>query len=139
MIDLVAKLSISRPQGGDCNGEFIDIQVNDEAAGVRAVTVRVSLADFAKALTGQGHIPATLEFNDSGLVGMVREYRKKAVPSLEHLYGDDRASRVRAALVPYEVDGWRGSDSDMSNSHCTSIIDGKRFQAVGFQRHVPRK
>lgn len=114
------------------------ILITDSISGCVAAHVSLSLTDFALALTGMGYVDCDLEFNDSGVVGMVAENKTELVPiPAEHPY--NREAWSIAALAPFEVDGWKAREGDITNGHnFVRTKNGMTFQRVVFFRHVPR-
>lgn len=68
---LEGKINIIRPMNSDNDG--IRIELIDENSHIHFLELKMTLADFTKAVTGQGYIP--MEFTVRGLenVGLVKE------------------------------------------------------------------
>ena len=129
MLDLPATIHIGdiRSTGGD----YVSIEVGDEDAGVRIIEVHLSHEQYGRLVAGCGFVHCTASVNDSGLVGMQSEHKTELVPC-EHVSRDaDKA----AILAPFEVDGWKGNESDLGNHHCWK---GSGYRVV-FHRWVPKK
>lgn len=131
---LKGELSISRPQFSD-GRDVIHINLIDERAGSQAVEIHIGLADFAKALTGMGHVDCDFDFNDSGVVGTCHEWKEELVPIPDMLFRDDD-KRISAILNPLEVDGWKARRSDLTNHHRQICKERQTFASVIFTRNV---
>lgn len=126
-------ISITRPSYGD-EREFIEIALTDKLSGSEFCSVRILLDDFARALTGLGHVACRFDFHPA-VVGMKYEHKTERVkrPTDYVERGADRERVAREAFAPFEVDGWRGRVDDLFNSH-RHAGDGSM---VTFTRHVP--
>lgn len=123
------QITISRPSSyGD--EEYVEISVVDESSRVEFVEIRVKLADFARCVTGMGHTAMTFGVRGLHLVGTRIETKTEVVPRPS--FGAN-AAEIAFALVPFEVDGWKGDVSDLTNGHRSNGMGG---QSVGFRRHV---
>lgn len=127
MIRLRGNLSITQPQGAE--HEYVSIKLGDENAGVKAVSIIVSLEDFARALAGR-MVKCEFEFNDSRKVGKNRETKTELVdrPSSFTTTLDE----LRHHLEPFEVNGWQGSLADLINDR---RAQGDK-QLVTFERWI---
>ena len=137
-ISLEGAISIGRTSGGpNEDATPVRIEITDELSRTRVIDIRMSLEAFADALMGHGFRPCSITFNDTGTVGMKGENKTELVPF--DMYGGSRSDeeRIKKALAPFEVEGWRARSSDMTNGHCSTTKDGKRHQSVVFFRHVP--
>lgn len=68
-------------------------------------------------------------------VGKVREFKTVHVPILTGFDWDKRSEEARAAVAPFEVDGWRGCDTDYLNSKRR----GPTSANVTFERWVEKE
>lgn len=126
-------LSISRPSyGGFDDREFIEITFRDCSSGTEFVTARVKLDDFARALTGLGHLDMSFDFYPE-LVGKKYEHKTEIVPRPDVGYNDKNRNEIAAkAFAPFEVEGWKGRVDDLFNSHMRT----KEGYRVIFTRYV---
>lgn len=127
-----AKITITRPMstGGD---SWISITLTDESSRLQMINVRIEFAEFAQALTGQGHIPCQYEVHSKPeLWGTVREYKTLSFDKKPGIYhGDALREYLEECCRPHEVDGWRAQvDSAMHTRQ-----DGATYR-VGFVRYV---
>lgn len=66
-------ITITRPSGGDAtDNPYISIEVQDNRSRVRFLSLKVNMADFAKAITGFGHTPCRIEVSDLERVAMFK-------------------------------------------------------------------
>ncbi len=140
MKKLKGKITISRPTSSHAE-PYVSITVIDELAGREAVSVEIELANFAEALTGLSRVPCKLEWNDSGVIGKIRETKTEPVFIPGKVYASNRDEIARNALANHETDGWTGSVSDATNHHrridrrSPEGLDGA-WQSVHFERWV---
>ena len=135
---LKGQLSISKVMSSH-EDPFMRIEIDDEASGLEVVQVKLSLEDFAKAITSSV-VYVDLRYNDSSNVGKVRELKTVRVSKGAAKY-DSTPEELRAIVAPYEVDGWRCSmPKDLLNGH-KSVVDEvtkERLQALTFTRYVDK-
>lgn len=130
LLPLEGSIHIGRPQGDHC--DYISIEITDETSHVRFVDARIKYADLTLALTGQ-IVPVTFELRGTHLVGSQAEHKTENVPWDRCLMSPITSSQ---ALAPFEIDGWTGDISDLTNRH-RHQPDGT--QRVTFRRHVDPK
>ena len=109
----IARFTDSRGPSG------VIIELDDEVSGTRVLSARISLAEFAEALTGRGNCSITFELWPQ-FVGWAREVKEEIVHTAEPLYSAGRTrihAAQRKALAPFEVDGWLARDMDIGNQH----------------------
>lgn len=97
---LACSLTISRTQGGEHGDQRpIRISVEDEASRGVILELRISLADFAAALTGLGHSPAVAEVHPGSLarLGLKRQNRSVVLSAIQD----------RAAASKLSEEEWR--------------------------------
>lgn len=133
---LPARINISRTSGGSDPDKPIRIWLEDEASGVQIVEFLLTLEDFAKALTAQGHIPCTAIWGNDltlSLIGCKREVKTERIETTESQPGRKEIKRL---LDAYEVDGWLGSAAEFENWHRHEQEDGRHFYTVNFCRYI---
>jgi len=108
---LKGNVTISRATS-NVENDYIRIVVRDEESGTQFVTVEVSLAEFAQAITGLGAVPCQLDVRGLHNVGKRREVKREVLPALVNAREADALARAEAAIAPLEVDGWRGEAGD---------------------------
>lgn len=115
------QITISRPMRGD----HIVITCDDDASGVQFVEIKINLADFARVVTGLGHVDCEFTLRPK-YVGMTREHKTEIV---QYALGDDQDE----VLKPYEVDGWVANRRCLGNIHSR---EGQHLYKVTFHRFV---
>ena len=123
-------VTISRINTG--NGQYMEIRITDGSSGTEFVEAKLSLEDFAKAITGLGYIDCEIETRGLHLLGKKREHKTEMVACNGWELNKNDESAINNALEPYEIDGWKGSHYDMKNSKNYS----REFIKVGFTRYV---
>lgn len=115
-------------------GQRMHITIEDKISGCRVLEIYMSLEEFAKALTAS-YGEATIEHFPNSPVGKKHEHKTEVVPipKKDEFHLRNKPERVKELLKPFEVDGWRGNTSDMTNHHCFVPNKG---QSVGFHRYV---
>lgn len=124
---LPALLTMSRTS----NGKWI-IDVTDAVSRSEILHLEVSDAAFSRAIGHLGYQPAEAEWRPAALG---KKYEVKTVPVPAVKFDGNRESglaKERAAIAPFEVDGWRGDIDDMSNMHKRKGA----HQMVTFRRYV---
>ncbi|HDY87006.1 MAG TPA: hypothetical protein ENH82_02695 [bacterium] len=134
MKELRGYITIARTMGS-LEETPIWIDIKDKNSGVLACRTKITLEQYANALTGRAEIPCSMEFNDSGLVGKVRLYKKVTVPhSGNSLYGDKNAVKkhIEDSCPDVIADGWEPYLDDFTNMH-RHTENGMKVQ---FQKYV---
>lgn len=139
-------LVISRLSGGGTEHEM-RLEISDDTSGVHFIEIRMSPRDFMLALTGC-MMACQMELRGLDLVGLKREHKTEAVPfdpGFEKLHADrkgldsnERSPLTDAALKPFEVDGWMGDPSCLTNGHCRTKAKEPSYE-VRFHRYVEPK
>ena len=112
--------------------DYIAVELTDDGSGCRAVTAEVELSEFANLMTN--HLAeCVFHWNDSGNVGLLREWKEERVevPSID---GSD--DEYRAALKPFEVDGWKGNIGRAKNHRYRTYNGDRCFADVVFERYM---
>ncbi len=123
------KLTISRYTGGE-KGSGITIRVTDELSGTEFIEIEITAEVLGNCITGLSYQPCEFELRAAN-VGKTHEHKTEIIPFTVKDYSK-REAEARAAMKPYEVDGWKGSWSDMCNHHNST----KAGQRVTFHRYV---
>lgn len=141
MKTLPAKITISRPSFSD-GTRLIEISVIDEKSSCEAISISLGYVEFAQALTGLGHVPCEMIFNDSGIIGKKWEHKNVAV-TIQGLSSsetrEERDAAILRCLAEHEIDGWKARVQDAHNHH--NIVKGSRRDGsydvrVLFERYV---
>lgn len=112
------RISISRQQG-DGEEPMMSIEITDHTSRTSVCRMRLSMADFALALTGQGEIPGPLTIYAGAPWG--KRLEVKTVPVLipnplnyryrgEHAPDPAFTLDLRMALKDIEIDGWQANN-----------------------------
>ena len=117
------------------NGDFIEILIEDRKSGTQFTEIEMSLEAFTLAITGMTGQPCTFELRGIEHIGKSRQWKKCLVPYIPTHDGASLSGRMekRRILAPYEVEGWRGNDSDLGNYHKRN---SENEYTVTFQRFV---
>jgi len=132
--DMKARTNVimARFTGGDkFGGTGMHIIVEDDTSGARVLELWMSLEEFAKALTSS-YGEAEMEIYRQAPIGKKRENKDEIIKVGRNPWERDEA-KLKALITPYEVDGWKGDISDLTNWH-RRVGDG--LQRVGFRRYV---
>lgn len=128
------RITISRPQSSR-GKEWIRIQIEDEASRSARVTVSVNLDDFARALTGLGHVAMEAEWMGTQKLGTKGENKSEVIPGIGY---DSTGEELVQKASAFEVDGWEAelSDDELKGSFNFHRISKKGY-TVHFFRNVP--
>lgn len=133
---LSGRLTISR-----CNTGVVRLELIDDRSFSRVVEIEISKEEFAEALFAHAQRPCSFELSDLSLVGKRREHKQELVyvPDVVRITKESDATKL---LKSFEVDGWRGRLSDLTNHHNWTrepLPKGKkegRMVRVTFVRYV---
>jgi len=127
-----AKVTISRQSGNVDIEKPICITIGDGATHNRLIEVRMSLADFASALTGTAFQDADAIVYPNGIshIGATREQKTELIPWPKA--GASKA-HIRALVAVHEVDGWVGDDTTATNWH-NHVGDKARVNYTRYMR-----
>ena len=140
MLELKGTLSINRV----CSNKeetYVSLNLNDENSHCNVVEIKISMKEFAQAVTGLNKQPCSFEYNNSGVIGRKKEYKKElvALPNFPYNVTDDV---VKAALTQYETDGWQASVYDAKNHKNIIKYDSENkinIYDIGFVRYIEDK
>lgn len=114
MKTLPGRITISRFMNTD--DMPIQVEVIDGKSGCIAFRFRMSFETLARILTGQGEVSGTLEVFDAP-IGKRHEAKEELLPC-DFPYGKKNLlALAKKAMQKFEVDGWRGDESDLENHH----------------------
>jgi len=113
------KITISRIRNNKEDG-FINIQFEDKLSCTRFMEAKMTLADFASALTGLGYVDCEFELHPAN-VGKLRQSKTELIPFVNPYKATKEEKE--AAVNALEVDGWKGYRGDLDNHH--------RYNSVG--------
>ena len=108
---LEGKISILAHHG---NNSGIEIEIEDNASGIRICTAEISMEAFAQAVTGLSSCPCNITLYQSENIGKKLEVKDELIP---YPYSNSEFEKVIKDLVePYEIDGWK-ADSYYTGSY----------------------
>lgn len=96
--------------------DYIEINFIDGDAGIEFASAKLSLEQFALAITSQAISDVPMEVLGLDKVGMKYEHKEELLPLAHFNYSgyDTRSEEFKKAarefVAPYEVDGWSVSD-----------------------------
>lgn len=134
-MELKGKINISRMQKSN-NDQYIELSLEDDAAGVTFVKAVLTLEDFAKALTGQGYIDTIITPRGLDLVGTIRQTKTEFVPGVTNWDVRQNSDILKEMVAPFEVDGWKARMSDLTNYHHSQVVNGVKGHNTVFTRNV---
>jgi hypothetical protein len=136
-----AKLGLSRAGMGSDSRMLM--QIEDDTSGVLFAELEIPMEAFAFLVTGMYGIKADCELRGLENVGRIRESKAELVPvtsALEQWDARKDADLIAAALAPFEVNGWKGNESDLFNQNKRVHKDDgtlrRPFQSVHFHRFI---
>lgn len=145
-LNLPGRISIGRIYGGGEENE-IRVEIEDEVSHTLVLEFKLTLEDYAKLLTGLSHVPGRMNWYGGERVGWKHEVKSVIVPfktdgiaDWYRMTDEERHAQpsVKAALAPFEVDGWIARVDDLFNSKRTvrdKISNRERVgQTVSFVR-----
>ena len=119
-------ISISRVTSSEEPSNYMKITIRDEKSFTDFICVKMSMEDFALALTGFSNQPVEFELRNTDIVGLTHEYCHMNMRIPRHLmiiqHTDRKTfdSKVREYLMKkrecYEG-GWTPDVGDVGNSH----------------------
>lgn len=128
------KITISKTSDNRGNKD-IRIRIEDDASYINFVEARMSLENFAEALTGLGFVD--IEFDVRGLenVGKTRERKTIEINLGKIGYDVDRKSLAMIKARELESDGWV-CDGYFSSQDSFYHKDGNTYCRANFLRYV---
>lgn len=102
-----AHVTISRISS-NMEDDYISLRVEDDISGVIVTDVKMSLSEFAKCVTSQGHCPGEFTLIPTSEIasrfGKKREVKTVKLP-WKKLHGD--VETLKELIQPHLVDGWQ--------------------------------
>lgn len=129
-----AGLRISRYSSSE--GHIIAIEITDSASHVAFAEIEMTCEDFAKAVTGMDGMTGDLTTRRLDLVGKRREHKRELVPFDGRCATGPMTDEERAALAPFQVDGWKARLDDLRNGHRRTRHGDGWAHRVSFVRYV---
>ena len=113
--------------------DYLLIDLEDVASGVTFLTVKISMSQGGRFLA-QRVTPCEVELGGVDLIGCERQVKTEFVPGTTSY--NNRKEDSAKALAPFEVDGWKGMDSDFGNGNRSAEVGGVKGYKVTFIRYV---
>lgn len=125
-MNIKASISISRITNYG-EPKPIVIYVEDETSGCQFLELRLSLADYGLLVSGLSGVECDGRVWLDAPIGKQRQVKEELVGWSNCYFSttEKREEVARAALAPYEIDGWEGRMSDLFNHHRRSKIVNK--------------
>lgn len=117
----------------------IHITIKDDLSGIEFIKISMTLENLANLITNRGYIDCDFEFNAIEKVGLTREHKTEIVELPEEIMFISKPENEKVlddALKPFEVDGWIGRKSDLTNYH--NRVKNKNAFSVSFFRWVSK-
>lgn len=135
-----ALLDIGFPSGGPREDEIARLHLTDAKSGVSFLEIDINITEFARGVfRSLYHRPCLYELRALQNIGKTLEIKDEVVPEIKGNYTwDRRAEKERAAVAPFEVDGWMARSGDYDNGHRMVRAKGSNETAykVQFYRFV---
>ena len=127
------RIQIGRVRGG--GEDEIWIELIDHKAGAHFAVARLSLEDFARAVTAQ-EVSCQIEIRSVERLGKVQEVKTVCIAGVPYVVRDAWRSTMLNAVAAYEVDGWQHDEGDLHryNGH---RVKGDGYEVM-FRRWVDR-
>ena len=132
------KISLGRYNNANDIPLQIHIRLEDDLSGVEFLSIEMSLENLANLITGMGYLDCEFQLRGLDKVGLTREHKIEIIelPDDFRSYEKDVEEKITNILQYYEVDGWIGRRSDVTNGH--NRAKGKNAQSVSFTRRVSK-
>jgi hypothetical protein len=117
-------------------GDYVVIEIEDDVSGIRFLSLKIANKDTSKFFLHKA-TPCEVELQGLELIGCTREVKYEFVPRLKHARPyEHRDADAQDALAPFEVDGWKGSNSCYGNGHRSAKKGDVDGYSVLFSRYV---
>ena len=134
---LDGKITISRVNGGG-SGDWISVDIHDSESATTFVEIKMSMEDFAYAITGHGRMPCKYELNSIDRIGLKKEVKSEVISiplSVSILTANNYV--INELLSQHETDGWQANRRDLLNvRNIVKTDDVAKFIRVSFSRYV---
>ncbi len=126
------KIIIGRPTLGT-GEEIMRIELRDDNSKGVFAELTMTLPDFAKALTGQAHMPFTAKYKNLDVVGKERIRENRSVEQPEHL--GHKADLEQWLLDNCKEPGWI-IDPYLGSQSSKTYVNGKTFLNYAVYKYV---
>lgn len=115
----------------------VEIRIEDDISGCRAIQAEVQIKDFAEALMGHGYMDCEFKLNTSGVIGKARELKTITVKRPQRSgRGQDHDAGlkwIQKHAADELVDGWEPHNpSEAFNHHRWCGNDTVRVTLIRF-------
>lgn len=112
----------------------VRIEIADDISRCRILVAELTHEALGQALCGSSMQPCEIELYNKAPFGMKAENKTEFVPVKQF---SPNPAQSKAALKPFEVDGWKARSGDLGNHHhFVRLKDGTEGFMVVFFRHV---
>ena len=122
MKNIEGKLTITRRRNND-DVDYMNIELEDEDAGITPIEIKVSCEALMKALTGFGYQPCEFSTRHLEHVGMVKERDSISFPIPDADWGKRKGVAIEEAKN-HTPEGWIAAESYNSQNSFTRNPDG---------------
>ena len=128
------RIQLGRGRGG--GEDEIGIELIDHKAGAHFAVARLSLEDFARAVTAQ-EVSCQIEIRSVERLGKVQEVKAVCIVGVPYTAQEAWRAAMLRAVAAYEVNGWQHDEDDLRryNGH---RVKGDGYEVM-FRRWVERE
>lgn len=138
MKEFNGSITLSRPMYSDGSKKII-VCIESQDSGRRIVQAELDFDSFAEMMTGRGDNHCNLKLWDNyDLADCTREADSKVLDFTLNSSGEVDEQEYDRVFAKHEVNGWKGSRSDLTNHHYIRAFNknGIRSIKVNFHRYV---
>lgn len=148
MTVLDTKITISKRESNK-GGKYINIAIKDDVSGICFAEVKISLEDFAEALTGLGYVECKTEVRGLHNIGKEKEYERASVFITDEEYAcvlaDANGSGYDAAKTAlgewleenHAREGW-SIDKYLGSQGSIKYVDDGKMLNFGYYRYIDK-
>lgn len=126
-------ITISRVQSSH-EDDYIEVRLIDEDAAIAFAETKIGMKEWGDAVSGRGYVPVEIEIRGLDKIGTHYESKTEIVPYTKLAFSNAEKLAAIRAMKKFEVEGWRGDESDLFNHH--RLRD--QGIAVTFRRNVSK-
>lgn len=115
--------------------DYITIRLEDGDSSIRIIEAKVSLENFAKALTGMSYIQCESEVYLTDEIGKIHEHKEIPV----ELPYDASKEKFEEAVKEFCIDGWITDYRHFKSSQKKSPTNKPGHYYVGFHRWIKKE
>ena len=127
------KITISRVTS-NTEGSYVEVRFQDDGASIEFAIAKLTMEQFAQAITGRGYVDCEIEVRGLDLVGKKMEHAtiEFPIPKADYKHRKESATKAAAAYIP---EGWVLSDS-FSSQGSFFTRDGQEFARATIRRWI---